>query len=93
MLKNKLPGWQEWGCFLWPFKGGRCQFFKIPNKNVPGNISDSISQTSARASCSTHADMDMNIDEDECERGPKKVSDTHESPWVKHVSGCKSACV
>lgn len=68
-------------------------FFKIPNKNVPGNISDSPSQTSARASCSVHADVDMNIDEGVRERAPKKFSDTHVSQWVNYVSVCKSACV
>lgn len=77
VLKNKLPGRQRWGCFLWPFKGGRCQFFKIPNKNVPGNISDSISQTSAHAHCGVHADVDLKIDERVHEGGPRKFSHTH----------------
>lgn len=51
-------------------------FKKIPNKNVPGTISDSISQTSAHASCSVHADVIMNIHDGVHERGPKKGLDT-----------------
>lgn len=70
-----MAGWGWFSCGL--LRKADVNFLKIPNKNVPGTISDSISQTSGNANYSVHADVNVNVDDGVHERGPKKCLDTH----------------